>query len=482
MKKTNRFLAATFIIFLSCFSVANAETFTVTKIADTDDGVCDADCSLREALNAANTSKTDDVVEFASPLFDSPQTITLNGTQLETLPGNGALTINGPGANLLTIDADNKSRVLSTAGPSKIISGIRFVNGFLPVNLQSGAGIDNGGRLLLSEVIVENNTCNGNNGGGGIDAGGILTIINSTIRDNVSTAGGGGGISRAGATLLIISSTISGNRSDSFGGGIDSGGTGGSGTFINSTIVNNFATDSGGGIRSPNYRMRNTLVANNSAQNLPDIEGRVNSEGHNLIEDTVGIVVNGDETGNIYGQDPRLGPLADNGGPTPTHRLLPGSPAIDNGAVATIPELQRLSEYEQEFLRQLGEEEEIVIDQRGLPRPVEIAFWGNAKTGNASDIGAFESQGDSLSIELDTVGGRVTDGIGRPIPRAIVEIQEGHFARQVVRTNHFGRFIYTQIPEDGVATFRVFSKEYLFTPVLINFGESQSKKRKTRKE
>ena len=91
-----------------------------------------------------------------------------------------------------------------------------------------------------------------------------------------------------------------------------------------------------------------------------DFSGVLTSEGYNLIQNTNGCTIVGDQTGNIYGADPLLGPLQDNGGPTWTHALLAGSPAIDAGPTNTSPS----------------------VDQRGMLRP----------QGPAEDIGAFECQ------------------------------------------------------------------------------------------
>ena len=84
------------LIFISGMSkTLLAVTFTVTKIADTNDNVCDTDCSLREAISVANTTATDDEINFDAGVFGSfPQTIILSGTQL-TITNNGTLTING---------------------------------------------------------------------------------------------------------------------------------------------------------------------------------------------------------------------------------------------------------------------------------------------------------------------------------------------------------------------------------------------------
>src|SRR5688572_28948964 len=96
-------------VLLSAYSIEGA-VYIVTKTADTNDGVCgDADCSLREAIGAANVSVDNDSITFALPLFSSPQTITLSGSEL-AVAANGSLTILGPGANRLTICGNNASR------------------------------------------------------------------------------------------------------------------------------------------------------------------------------------------------------------------------------------------------------------------------------------------------------------------------------------------------------------------------------------
>src|SRR5688500_16223937 len=64
---------------LACMAAAQAATLTVTKTADTNDGACDADCSLREAFAAANETGLPDTIEFDAGLFSTPQIITLTG-------------------------------------------------------------------------------------------------------------------------------------------------------------------------------------------------------------------------------------------------------------------------------------------------------------------------------------------------------------------------------------------------------------------
>src|SRR5688572_21125416 len=98
-------------VFLLCGGLAaRGATLTVTKIADTNDNVCDTDCSLREAIFAAAVSG--DTIQFASPLFDTAQIITLAFGEIVT---NKTLIISGRGAKLTTINANNVSRVFNVA-------------------------------------------------------------------------------------------------------------------------------------------------------------------------------------------------------------------------------------------------------------------------------------------------------------------------------------------------------------------------------
>ena len=123
--------------------------------------------------------------------------------------------------------------------------------------------------------------------------------------------------------------------------------------------------------------MTTTIVAGNTALAGPDVHGTVNSGGYNLIgdgTDSSGFSGTGDQVGTALALiDPRLGPLADNGGPTRTHALRPGSPALD-----AIP----------------AEDCAVATDQRGIARP----------RGSGCDIGAFEAQFDLLRGDADGDG------------------------------------------------------------------------------
>jgi len=236
------------------------------------------------------------------------------------------------------------------------------VSGNSAAGLAAGGGIYAGATVTLTRSSVSGNSAGGY--GGGIYAGATATLTSSTVGGN--RAGSGGGIF-AQTTVTLTSSTVSGNSAGHSGGGIYTFSTA---TLTNSTVSGNFAVTDGGGIWAVSATLLNVTVTENTAhtgggvfhfpggtftvkntliaQNLvdftgtaPDVSGDFTSQGHNLIGDGTGgtgFGVNFDIVGTAANPiDPRLGPLANNGGPTKTHALLAGSPAIDHGDNAGLP-------------------------------------------------------------------------------------------------------------------------------------------------
>jgi hypothetical protein len=200
-----------------------------------------------------------------------------------------------------------------------------------------GIFVNSGTVTITNTTISENNAPNEYSAGGGItNFYGSLTITGSTINEN-TVGGRGGGIWNAG-TLKLINSTLSGNQTNYPGGGIWNWG---SATLINSTLSDNeggIFNDSGEFDRSQ-LNLANTIIANSiDAGDCVNNGGIVTDHGHNLIEDdgdnACGLSAN-QTNGNIIGHPALLGPLQDNGGPTWTHALLLGSPAINAGNPAT---------------------------------------------------------------------------------------------------------------------------------------------------
>jgi hypothetical protein len=315
---------------------------------------------------------------------DGPTTVV---TEAEIVIDNDVI-LDGEGN--LTVDGDEGHRVFSV--DQEVTAELR---GFGVTNGASdggGGGIWNDGTLTLTNSTVSGNTAG--SGGGIWNDYGTLTLTNSTVSGNSATSGecpgygcpGGGGILNYFGTLTLTNSTVTGN-SGLLGGGIynllggadltnstvsgntaaDSGGGihnwGGAVTLTSSTVSGNTADNAGGGIyNGGTLTLTNTVVDNDCAG------AGSGSGGGNLEspEDTCGLDQETDQV-NVSTDDLKLGPLADNGGPTMTHALGAGSVAID-----AIPEEVCVD----------ADGEPLTTDQRGEPRPA----------GSGCDVGAFEVQ------------------------------------------------------------------------------------------
>lgn len=222
--------------------------------------------------------------------------------------------------------------------------------------LGSNTATGHGGAIKnQNTLIVQNSTLNGNSGGamGGAIYNGsscvdepapnaVAALINSTLSGNA--AGQGGGVRNSGGTLTLNHCTLTGN--EGVGGGLKTGANG-TATVKNSIIAYNKLGDH----TTPN-----------------DCAGVVTSLGYNLVSDgSAGLT----GTGDLNNTDPLLGPLADNGGPTRTHALLPNSPALDAVPVASCS---------------------VAGDQRGVSRP----------QGPGCDIGAYEADCSTSTVILNT--------------------------------------------------------------------------------
>jgi hypothetical protein len=348
-----------------------AITLTVNSTGDGGDsnvfdGVCNdgtGACTLRAAIQQSNVAGAD-TIDFRVPAGSK---IRLTGGELLL---SRSLSIAGPGASLVAVSGNNASRVFRVfSGATVIISGLTVTEG----RATGGGGIFNqGGTLTINNCIISNNDATPGVGGGiangsGGDQSGTLRVNNSTISNNRAVSGGG---LHQFAGAFLTNTTISNNSSDGQGGGITNLNPA---TLNNVTVTGNTAMGTGGGIYNPGIgviTIKDTLIAGNTAtavSSAPDCDGfNYNSLDYNLIGNTAGCNVVGVTTHNKTNVAPGLGPLADNGGPTPTHALLAGSPAID-AANSTLP-----------------------IDQRIGNRPVDDPSVANASAGNASDIGAYE--------------------------------------------------------------------------------------------
>ena len=238
----------------------------------------------------------------------------------------------------------------------------------------------NGSSLTIASSNISQNISSFN-GGGLTLSGDVAEIVDSTFEGNtgLSSSGKGGAIYVSGTDTHIANTTFS-NNSAGNGGGIYR--HSGSLDIEHSTIFENTATNAYGGIyfggsdTEIGGTLSNSIVAGNTANAMPsDVTGTIFAN-YNLIESPVGVTVVG--PGNILEADPLLGPLQDNGGPTLTHELLAGSPAIDAGDPAAVAGVDGVPLY----------------DQRG--------FAYSRVVGGRIDIGAFEYSAVSADFDSDT--------------------------------------------------------------------------------
>jgi CSLREA domain-containing protein len=367
---------------LSLVNVGDNSTH-VTTLADEDNGNADplhgAGTSLREAINYTNTLGTFPEITFdASLTSGGPATIALGGTELAI---TSSLEITGPGANLLTISANNASRVINVSGGGQFwMSGITITGG----NAAIGAGVNNDGSSLnFNAVVLTGNTASAFGGGLASLNVGEITVRSSTISNNTAGNEAGAiesqGLAGSPSTVTLINSTISGNITNGSGlGAISNVASGGTATLTlqNCTIANNTGAAAGGVLNAVNSGSAVTTyiatIFDNAGPNVTNFGGTVTSLGHNLSSDDTGNLT---ATGDLPDTNPSLNPLGANGGPTPTMPLRASSPAINAGVA--IPGIN--------------------TDQRGITRP----------QGATPDIGAFERSATAatltnMSFEFET--------------------------------------------------------------------------------
>lgn len=297
---------------------------------------------------------------------------TITGNHATGGHGGGVFTAAGvasiSGTRIASNDAKSLGGGVASNGSTTIdrstVIGNRSTTSF-------GGGIAQvSGSLALRSSTVRGNHADAGNGGGVLlaDSGALMTVTSSTLSGNSANKGGGLFIQNCTAAILV-NSTISGNKAATSGGGIYGDG---SSTFRaqNCTVAFNQAIGVGGGIASlaplggTMPTLQSTLIANNSGSaGSRDVWGPGFFAEFCLIRDPAGaVLVETTADSNRLGVNPRLAPLANNGGPTKTHALLAGSPAINKGSSSAL----------------------LTTDQRGPGH--------KRKLGLAVDIGAFERQ------------------------------------------------------------------------------------------
>lgn len=262
-----------------------------------------------------------------------------------------------------------------------------------------GAALFNIGTVSIADSTFSNNQTLGDGYGGGFGATGTGTYPSYTLKLTVNgtTFSGNTAINDAnalgGAMALykvdanFTNSTISGNEAG-FGGGLmdwDS-----DTLLVHTTIANNVAANAYDLYNyQSNTRVRGVIFASNGP-NCTIFEGTLVSADYNISNDATCVLTsNNDQTET----DPLLRPLSDYGGPTQTHALQDGSPAVD-----VVPALNCVWDHDNNDATSALA---LTVDQRDEPRPVD----GDSDGNNLCDVGAFESQGTaSLVWDVDNDG------------------------------------------------------------------------------
>lgn len=344
---------------------AQAATF---EPADVDD--------LIDAVNTANSNGQADIIELNGQTF----TLTAIHSGEDGLP---RITSN------ITIRNGTIARDTSVSTPDFRPLYVRNGSLTLENTTISGGVAGNGGCIYArsGDLTLRDSSvlsCTANTHGGGIYSRPFteLDLINSTVSDNTAGNRGGGIYSRTGEVTLI-NSTVSGNSASS-GGGI-SAFVNYSTRLINTTVAGNSANNQGSGIfnyRGGDATLTNSLIVNNEGADncVADDGATITSVGGTLDDD-------GSCTGNaVVAAGTYLADLDDNGGPTLTHALLEGNPAIDGGDQTRC------------------DNNSITTDQRGEVRPIN----GDDVPGAICDVGAFELRvpltdctRDAIQAEID---------------------------------------------------------------------------------
>jgi hypothetical protein len=394
-------------------------------------------CTLRDATTLANDAGGTNGISFAStvtspivlnqgPLTVTGETLTISGLGAGTtvIDGNDASTVfsigNGATLNLTGATVQHGKATTTDGGGFFNAGTLTLLNVVVannrapqPTGCDVCTGVNGGGISSSGALTVTDSTITGNSAtqfGGGIDgSGGSVSLDGTTVSQNTASPGSGAGIYTSFATLTVTRSLFSANAATAWGGGILAGGPatvinstfykntsavglvgfggyggaiyfGGAGAFalINDTIVDNAANTLGGGLwvdaGSSSASISNTLLAGDSPQECgTNSTSTVTvSGGHNDAADSsCDLTLTSDRHDSSPGVDtqPR-----DNGGPTQTIALLPGSPAIDAGGDsvcnASIP-------------NGAGG-----VDERGVARP----------QGAHCDIGALEVDGTTTAV------------------------------------------------------------------------------------
>lgn len=333
-------------------------------------------------------------VTTSSIIFDTGGGAILNGGELtiqnSVLLENSTVGTGGAIFNYGELTIDNTEILTNTTDSigggiyNYSFGAITVTNSLIAGNEAKGS--QGGGIYTPNPMILQNVTIRDNSAGsfgGGIIAGGNTLLDGVTLTGNESAAGAA--LFAQQGTITLTNVTVSDNTASNNYGGVYVSGPSTSLYVQNSTIANNHRTNANAngfnGLfigNNASLEVVNTLLAGNDENNCGGTSGNWTSLGNNLSSDFSCAFV---QTGDQQGADPLLGPLANNGGATFTHGLLPLSPAIDAGSNANCP----------------------ATDQRGIARPYD----GDGDSTATCDVGAVEAQHQITIADVSILEGSV---------------------------------------------------------------------------
>lgn len=376
-----------------------AANYIVNTLAD-NTTAGDGLCTLREAIQSANNAGNGDCGANSSAddtiTFSVSGTITLGATLPNIVSGQGTLTIDGNGVITLS---GNVQAIRVNQGANLTLQNLTISNttGGAIYNFRGTVTVTNctfsgnsackGGGIynFFSTLTVSNSTFSRNSasgtydckGGGIYNYGGTVTVTNSTFSGNSAPGSYGGGIYNESGTLTVTNSTFFGNSASGtygWGGGIYNGSEGIL-TVTHSTFSGNSANTGGGVNRSGGtVTLRNTIVANSTSGG--NCSGLITNGGGNLVW--------GDTSCPGINADPKLGALANNGGPTQTMKLGSDSAAIDRAVAANCPSTDQRGENRDDLNCDIGAFELKMSDSNWVRRTVSntsLATFGPARAG-----------------------------------------------------------------------------------------------------
>lgn len=380
-------------------------TFTVNSDLDQidrrlGDGVCKSKpsnkCTLRAAIQEANALGGKTTISLPGGAYFLTRARTgEDSSKSGDLDVNAKIIINGDGMDASLIDGSGSDRVFDLISGSLTLNRLTVRNGDAGaangggVNVRTGAlkakssqfllntadtatgnggGIYSKGKVILKQTRISNNSAH--DGAGLYIESGRLEMTASVVNNN--TASGKGALYSAGTTILT-NSTVSENDAVNGGGIYADAGTV---SLYSMTIATNAAAN-GGGINNAGATvyLRNSIVESNTAGQGAGCLGTLASEDYNIFNPSADCNVVGSILHNRYNVASSLGNLQDNGGPTLTLQVNPGSPALDGGNPSGCKDKNNAV---------------LTTDQRGRTRPTD----GDGSNGARCDIGAFELDRD----------------------------------------------------------------------------------------